>query len=61
MTLRDWQYRERRALCCYLILFVAVLFVGLYVGRARRHRAGWIYRFPGGKRPRQSHGYGVCA
>ena len=33
MSLRDWQYRERLALCCYLVLFVAVLFVGLYASR----------------------------
>jgi len=33
MTLKDWQYRERLTLCCYLVLFVAVLFVGLYVSR----------------------------
>ena len=33
MTLRNWQYRERLALCCYVLLFVAALFVGLYVSR----------------------------
>ncbi|MDQ3668304.1 MAG: PQQ-dependent sugar dehydrogenase [Acidobacteriota bacterium] len=32
MTLRDWQYRERLALC-YVVLFVTVLFVGLHVSR----------------------------
>ncbi len=33
MTIRCWQYRERLVFCCYLVLFVAVIFVGLYVSR----------------------------